>query len=282
VAVQITAGFFQVSSSDESNAQIEELCSRYAKSRRGDAFVVQHEFKEYRLTDANWSVADRALSGTLWRVRESELPSKLRGAQASALNIQPEENLGEPASFAYIPSKEIAVVQYNHNGPRHSIVREFLYKAGLRPPLTMSPVLKQDALQRMRSAEVVRRIEFALAKPSADQLATLKQVGGAVKDALDAMEDVGGMTVRVTVSMGHNRGGLSEKAKTILESLSHGRFAIQTLKASLKESDEQATEMVDLLGGRQTAILQIPEKKREIDHAECRKRLLRELRSFNP
>lgn len=279
MAVETTVGFFHVES-EESAAHIERLCSQYARARTSAAFTVQHELRRYELTNAAWNANDKALVGTLWRVREAELPSKLKSGSVSSLGIAADEDLGEATSFAYMPSKAVAVVQYNHNGPRHSVVREILYNAGVSAPLVMSPVLKSDALKRMQKAKLVRRVEFALAKPSQDELAALRQVGGAVSDALDAMEDLGGMTVRVTISMGHNRGGLSERAKTFFEAMSHGGSPIQALKANIKESDEHATEMVDLLGGRRTITLEIPEKNREVDHAECRKRLLRSLRSF--
>lgn len=277
MSVRIQAGFFIVKP-DTPTSDIDALCKKHAARKK--VANVEIDFKSFRVTDLVWHKTHKALTATMWRVRDSQLPSKLKADRASALGIANDESVGEASSFAYSPGRQIAIVEYNHTGPRHPILRELLYEMGVSTPIEVSPILETGAFERAQEAELIRRIEFSLASSEKDKIDRLRNAGGAVKDALDAMADVGGMTVHVTISMGHHREGLSSKAMGIIETLCNGGSRVQTLKATIKEKDETTTQLVDLLGGRQTTDLEVPEKDRELDHAACRRQLLTVLSSF--
>ncbi len=272
--VTVRAGFFEVDTPQDTVAEIQRLCATLARSRTPGALEVQHEGKTYGLANAKWDSGDDCLSGTIFRVRDRRLPSKLKGAVVQALNISADENLGEPASFAYSPRRKLALVEYNHNGPRHCALRAFLYHAGLSGPVNVTQRLRQDAAARLKKAKLVRKIEFGFTSAAINELAAVREAGGAIADTLDAMADVEGFSIHVTISMGREPGGLGEKARRILEALQNGGTSISTLKAGIKETDEHLTDLIDFLGSSDTVEFTCTEAGRELNHAECRRKLV--------
>ncbi len=278
MTVTLNAGYFDVSTGLSAHVR-KERCREFAESTDEDRLAIEYDAKAYCATDLVWHGQDRILVGTFWRVRREQLPSKLRGFTVSPLGINDDEDLGEATSFAYKPSLDVALIQYNHQGPRHGVLKEYLYQAGFTETITITPRPTEDAMDRLESASLVRKLEFSLAREDA-ALDALRRVGGAVNDALDAMEDVEGTTISVTISMGRSRGSLSGRAKELVEALSHGRLGIQKLKATVKQQEDHVNEILDLLGGRLVTELTVPTVNREIDHAVCRDLLLRTLRAF--
>lgn len=226
----------------------------------------------FRLTDSNWEMDQGILTGTMWRVRQQNLPSMLVAGRMEQVGT----DLAESASFAYMPARDEALVQYNHHGPRHSIVSAFLERIGITGPVTLTPVIRPDAVQRMRQAALVRRIEYALGDIHGNDEATLRGIGlGAVIDELRTMR---GTSIRVEISLGHDPGGLADRAKQLVASLSEVVTGVKAVKVGIKEGEDTATEMLDLLGGRLFIDLNVPEAGRELDRSVCRDRLRQALR----
>ena len=279
MSVDIRAGYFHVICNEFADKR-RTLCASYASSKDASSFRTSESQKNYCLTNATWHSKSKALTGTMWLLRESQLPARFKGARASALGLADDEALAEPASFAYMPDEELALIQYNHTGPRHSLLKGLLHNAGLTPPVTVSPLLTTDAVEQMENHPIIRKVEFALSNPPPEQLKALRKAGGAVKDALDAMSELEGLRICVTISMGQQPGALGAGAQALLEALINSGSAVHKLKMTAKDVDENAPQLIDLLGGRQTIDLSIREKDRELDHAQCRKRLLEALESL--
>lgn len=147
---------------------------------------------------------------------------------------------------------------------------------GLGAPVLVSPVIETGAVERMQDADLVRRIEFGLS--AGDNGGELAKADEAVGHAIDAMGRMEGYSIKVEISMGHHKGSLGNAAKYLAASLAEWGRPVRTLKAGIKETEEQGMEILDLLGGRVSMELEVPESGREIDHGECRRLLSSRLR----
>lgn len=269
--IRVRAGYFTV------NANIgNDVCALRVASWTGNnanaGLEVTVDNQRFQLTDHAWDAREGMLVGTMWRVRERNLPSAVRDGG----NEQVDSPLAESASFAYQPSQGKTLIQYNHHGPRHSVLRAMLERMGVDEPISLSPCLIQDALRRMNDAALVRRLEYTLSGIEGVE-PQLREVPG-VAETIDAMKKVEGATIRVEISLGHNPGGLAGKAKELLTELVGVGTGVRTVKASVKQTEQSALEVLDLLGGRQIIDMNIDEIGREINREQLRNRLFVALR----
>lgn len=268
--ISIRAGYYEVSVTNPTE-RVSAVCRAYATAPppAGTGVVINHQ--AFLLSDPGWSEEDGVFTATMWRVRKQNLPSKM----VDGKTVQVESDLGESASFAYIPQRREALVQYNHNGPRHTLVSAFLEAIGVSEPVALTPVINSEAIGRMKHAPLIRRLEFALG-----DIADEKPLRGAgLGGFLDQLKGLKGTSIRVEVSLGHHPGGLTEDARKIATALSEMVSGVKTVKVGVKEGEDQATEMLDLLGGRLFIDLNLPENGRELDRAVCRDRLRQALKN---
>ena len=243
---------------------LEEYCQRVNAFPLGHGIALEHDDKAYNVTDLEWDEDESVLTGIIWRVRSNKLPARLHDGKAGPLGIG-EDDLGEAASFAYMPTKEKMVLEHNQLGPRQTIMADVLASLGVACPLVISPVPTKDAVQRMNNAPIIRRIEFSLEE--GEMAASVEDAGPAVTSALKAMREVKGATISVEISMGHGVGSLDEAARAVADFLSHRK--IRKLKAGIKETNDAGMEILDLMGGRMKSEIEVPEVNRQIDHARC-------------
>jgi hypothetical protein len=247
----------------------EAACKLWCSTPREEDLEVPVNEHRYQLSDCSWDDVDKVITGTMWRVRENNLPSMAGKAPVGS-------PLFEAASFSYQPSKRRALIQYNHHGPRHTVLKSMLEAIGFKAPLTMSPRMMQDVMTRMHDAAVVRRIEYTLTDfQAADaQLSELPAVG----ETLKAMKTLHGARIRVEISMGHEHGGLEGGVKNLLQRLQEMTDGVATVKAAVKDTEEKAVEVLDLLGGRLIIDMDVREAGHEIDREDLRSRLRLALR----
>ena len=269
--IRVRCGYFGVTAGIAS-ATCALRITNWLENAAGTALEVTVNHQQFRLTEYNWNSDHGILTGTMWRVREHNLPSALRDGESE----QVDSPLAESASFAYQPAQGKTLIQYNHHGPRHSVLRAMFERLGLVEPITLTPCIVQDALQRMNDAALVRRIEYSLGdiRGVEPQLRAIPGVG----ETIDAMTTLEGASIRVEISLGHNPGGLAANTKAVLSSLASFATGVRTVKAGVKQTEEDAVEMLDLLGGRQIIDMEINELGRELDREQLRSRLLVALR----
>lgn len=262
--ISIRAGYFAVGVTNTPEC-VTAICKGYAEHppKAGSTFNVGEH--TYSVTDPEWSEEYGIFTATMWRIRFRDLPSKLIGGRPEQVG----GDLGESASVAYMPGRGEGLVQYSHSGPRHTIFSAFLESIGLAKPVALNPVIVKEAVERMKHAQIIRRLEFALGDIADEQ--PLR--GAGLGEFIDQLKGLRGTSIRIEVSMGHNGGGLAEQARAAATALTQIVGGVKSVKVGIKEGEGRATEMLDLLGGRLFIDLNIPESGREIDRTACRERL---------
>jgi hypothetical protein len=269
--IRVRSGYFTVNA-NVANATSRLRVNSWFDSSENNAVEVGVNQQTFRLTEYEWEDESGILTGTMWRVRERNLPSALRDGESE----QVDSPLQESASFAYQPGTAKALIQYNHHGPRHSVFRAMLEEIGVGQPVTLTPCLIQDALQRMNDASLVRRVEYSLGDIQGVE-PQLREIPG-VGEAISAMHTLQGASIRVEISIGHNAGGLSDQAKKVVTDLAALARGVRTVKAGVKETEAESVQMLDVLGGREIIDMDINEAGRELDRVQLRSRLLVALR----
>ena len=276
----IKAHLFWITPVNEKAAGVKAAVESLGKPIKPSEF--EHAGHDYLATELTWSSTKHVLTGTIFRIRASGLPSEIQGTQAKPLSIAPNANLGEPMCFAFLPDPGGALIHYAHNGPRHSVMPALLSKMGYPHPMQVEPVIKSDMLQRLRNKRYFTGLEFALSDPKGIQ--ELRAFGGSVGRALRMLEDTGGVNIRVEITMGHTKGeGLIPNAtKTIARKLAEigmqtadGSSPVRTVKVRGSDGQDAPVEELDLLNAREIVEMQVDEADRSIDRKDCQKKLAR-------
>ena len=263
--LRVRAHYFSVQSASAPDA-IATKCNEFTENPPVGNCEIQHSQQAFRITDCQWDNVAGIFAGTIWRVRERNLPSKVGDGEPVAVGSP----LGESASFAYKAATGEAIIQYSHTGPKHQVFGAFLEYLRVDPPVSVVPVLVDDAVARMRNAPIVRRIEYTLGDLPQDS-ALLQQEP--IAAALRARNEVQGAHVRVEISLGHRKGGLGDRAKQVLNAALASLVGVKTLRAGVRENPEGRMTMLDLIGGHLQIELNIRENNRELDREHCRQRL---------
>jgi hypothetical protein len=231
-------------------------------------------FGTYLACEAEWHAKVGALTTTVFRLRSSALPSAVKESGVTPLPIDDDTNLGEPMCFAYFPEEGAAIVHYSHTGARHSVIPDLLSQLGFPHPVRIEPILRTDMLERLNSTGFVRSLVFSLHRPQANS--ELRAQGAPVAKAIDVLNEVEGVNIRVEVSVGHeHRGLILDAVKGVARKLmKFGDAEVTALQLNAAEKEDERCERLDLLGGRIEFELSIADKNRELDRADCHKKLL--------
>jgi hypothetical protein len=123
-------------------------------------------------------------------------------------------------------------------------------------------------------------LEFALSDP--EGIAELREMGGSVGNAIRMLRDLGGVNVRVEITMGHSRGdGLVVNAtKQLARGLTRlatdavdGHEPVRTVKVRGSDGEDAPLEELDLLRAREPIILTVDEQGRHLDRTDCQRKL---------
>jgi hypothetical protein len=278
MARSIKAFMFWVTPTDQQASGAKDAVLEYMKTAKPLEF--DHLGQNYLAKEMQWNAQRSILTGTVYRIRNSGLPVAVKGTTTHDLPLDDDEALGEPMCFAYWPDPGGAVIHYAHTGPRHSVMPALLSKMGYPHPITVEPVLREDMLQQLQSKRYFRAVEFALRDP--EGIAELRDKGGSIGHAIKALKDLGGVNVRVEVTMGHTKGeGLvANTAKTLARELAKlgaeapdGHSPVSTIKVWGSEDEEVGVVELDLLRAREPITLTIDEHGRHLDRTDCQRKL---------
>lgn len=242
-------------------------------------FEFTHSGRTYLAQDLAWENRRGLLTGTIYLVRSNNLPAAIRDGHAEPLPISEETDLGEPMCFAFHPEVGAAMIQYAHTGPRHSVMVDVLGRLCPDVPVAVEPVIRRDMLEKLRQKKFFRGIEFALSDPKGVQ--QLRTLGGSVGNAISMLEDIGGVSVRIEISMGHTLGQglvldttrrLAEKLAKIGAQEVNGHAGVRAIKVKGSDGEDAPVEELDLLKAREPVPLDVGESHRSIDTVDaCRK-----------
>lgn len=265
------AHLFWVISNEVNVKQMRKLIADFCADPSDIEFSVGPN--DFTASEMSWDPKQGAFTVSVFKVRASDLPAAIdedEGVQS--LDLEEDTNLGEPIVFAYYPDYEVAIVQYNHSGPQHPVVRAVLNAIGHEGPIHMSPVLRQDMVEQLETASIFRSLEFSLQSPKQQQ--ELAAAGSSVKEALSMLENIGGVNVTVKVTMGHQKGTLLDGVKNTAKKLSEiGDSDLGTLKVNAASNENAPVEQLDLLKARIVREFEVKLTGREMDREDCGSKL---------
>lgn len=226
-----------------------------------------------------WESRRGILTGTIYLVRSHDLPAAIFDGKAGPLPIDDQTDLGEPMCFAFHPELGVAMIHYAHTGPRHSALAGIVERLCPDLPILIEPVIRQDMLERLRETSYFRALEFALTDPKGVQ--ELRAMGGSVGNAISMLDDTGGVSVRVEITMGHTsgRGLIADKIRDVARKLAmigvkdvEGPGSVRSIKVRGAKGADAVVEELDLLKAREKILLEVAESSRSIDTTDaCRK-----------
>ncbi len=287
MARPIKAYQFWVKPAEGPTAPVRQAVAAINNANRSFEFT-QHA-KQFLAQDLRWEGRRGILTGTVYLLRSSNLPAAIHDGQVEPLPIGDETDLGEPMCFALHPEVGAAVIHYAHTGPRHSVLAAVIGHILPDVPIAIEPVLRHDMLEKLRRKRFVRGIEFTLSDPRGVQ--ELRTAGGSVGHALSMLDDLGGVNVKVEITMGHSRGEgmVTDTTKALAERLARigtehvdGPGGVRTIKVRGSDGDDAPVEELDLLYAREEIVLEVAETNRSIDTDDARRKLAAELNSRLP
>lgn len=280
MAREITAHIFWIVPVNDPAQGVKDAVVRFMRNPR--AFEFDHKGYNYLAEGFSWDNRSEILTGTIYRIRSTGLPRAVEGTRTRDLPLGANETLGEPMCFAFMPDPGCALIHYAHTGPRHTVMGAMI--TGMRYPnaIQIEPMLKTDTLLRLGQKTIVTGLEFTLTDP--DGVAELRAMGGSVQHAIQMMEGIDGVKVKVQISA--SRAGGDGLALRATKQLARRLAQIGTIQDSpvrgvkVRGADEAGdpTEVLDMLKAREVVPLQIQEQARHLDLDDCHRKLSNALR----
>lgn len=242
-----------------------------------DGFGISRLEKRYLAQHLKWDARRNLVTGTVYLIRSSNLPAAINEERAGPLPIDDKTDLGEPMCFAFHPEVGVALIHYNHVGPRHQVLATVIEHVLPDVPILVEPVLRRDMLETLDRKPFLRSIEFGLQDPNG--IRELRAMGGSIAHAMSMLADLGGINIKVSITMGHSRGeGLRAGARRLGEKLAklgaievEGHARISAIKVGAAENEDAPIEHLDMLHAREEITFEVGEVGRTIDvAAACR------------
>lgn len=208
MSTSIRADYFYFEPNESTPDQIIAKLKRFVESQ-GDDFVEQYfNHHQYRLSRVKWTARFDRFSGVMYKKRPTNLPDELTDKGEHTVDIEETSALGDPVCFCYYPRAQMAIIQFNAMGARHSTLREFLQTSvGIDEGIQTSPVISHELRKRLSDIDFARELSFTVRNP--ERLGDLsEEFGSGLGGDLDALlGHTGGVNVSIKVSMGHDRKG---------------------------------------------------------------------------
>jgi hypothetical protein len=249
---------------------------------KGDPSSCTVGMTPYHFAEAEWHTREKAITASVFKIRSEALPSAVSAGAVGHLPIPATTDLGEPMCFAYYPYKNTAIVQYAHNGPRHTLIKEFLSAIGFGGVVYMEPILRPDMLERLERTRFVRSFTFKLRSPQ--QQTAIANAGAPVSQAISALQELKGNDVGMTVSVGREKRSLLVTAvkKVSRALLRIDETELSALVLDAAENEGQKCEKLDLLNARRIAEIEVRSSHRELDRKDCQRKLITQFESDWP
>lgn len=246
----VHAHLFKVNASEQTERSMESLIN-----------VINQDELESRIRGAGTAevrldaiVKKKLKDGTrLWyldftRFRDRYGPGKTKRHSAVAdIPMEQDEFFGEEAAALYLPDYDYILVQYNHFGVRPSSMETYFsnYLMNEVNVYSFSVTLDMEADQRFRRQNQIRRFEIGVDLNKMSRAD--RQAGSSLGEIVQAGVDMEGARMKIILSVGRQRAGLSGGVKAAIENLVLGNDAITTAQVTGRETASGETETVDLI-----------------------------------
>jgi hypothetical protein len=213
----------------------------------GDRFVRLHRVQE----------AGGVWEGDLTRIRMTAVPAKAgMDGSLEPFEFEDDEGLGEESAFLYHRQTRVLVMQYNHFGMTPTLFARYIERMGdLDGMIDFNPAIRPDAINRLANIEQIRRLEIGLA--GVDNSTAFDEQGNSLSGIIDVLDAFRAPSANITVSMGHEPGGMARQTvtRTLNALLRNHASTIRKLKVSGIEDDQ--SQIIDLIEDRLVEMAEI-------------------------
>lgn len=215
--------------------------------------------------DYESSHGNKAFLFTCNRTELIPLKVKADGTRES-LGLTDDEGLGEDVALACDPTDSVVAIQYNRHSLSEGKISQYIHATTGRS-VNFLPALKLNALEKMIEAKQIRKMHLKFAR--AADLSHLKNKGYAVGALMELQSVYDAATLEITCSASHEREGLGDIFRKLMEGLNaHAREApdhILSLDTVIRTDDGSKTEALDLLADRIFTRQKVALQRKEIN-----------------
>lgn len=189
--------------------------------------------------------------GDIARIRMIDIPEKMKlsSGDREPIELDPDEGLGEIASFIYNPA--LNALMYMRN--RFSVTASgfagyFQNRGNVIGDIILEHILSAEAYHKLATMTVAKKVEVALAAPGNAEI--YRDLGLRPQAMQDLMTASAKVKMDFTFSLGHDRGlslPLGPIRKIVRDLTQSYDEEIIKLQVSGKSDPDQKTELVDLL-----------------------------------
>jgi hypothetical protein len=181
----------------------------------------------------------------------------------SDFDMNEDEDFAQETAAIYNVASGYMALQYNHFGPRHGRIQGYLFRfsrllAGLEEDVpndddhgfTLSPVIKRDSVARLNRADVIKNLDVSVFLPGLTELEEAKTQS--LSSFLEHPILGNAEELRFQIRASRRKGATLDLAairRFVGEMLGLGG-EVSSLQVHVKESEEDPSELLDLLDAR--------------------------------
>lgn len=195
--------------------------------------------------------------GSFMKIRmakDDPLPIKAKiSGEVEDIPLGPDEGLGETVGFLYDPDQKILVSQRNWHGIGSSGIKFYFERIG-KFSFHMEPIIEQNALDRLKYKDRIRKLEFKLLRPVGKIKKDIQ--GKSVMRALDLIDDFDSYYIDIKFGFDtskENKGKILNKQSILnLANKIIGREEeiVEKFRVYGPEDDDEKPDFVDLIQDR--------------------------------
>lgn len=188
-----------------------------------------------------------------------------RAAGIADIDLREGESFGEDTAIAFDQASGFAAMQYNHVGPRHTAIEDYLYAYDLslggqpreegqrdedRFGFRFAALLKRDALARLGRLGIVHEISFSVSVPAV-RAADL-EAGRSLGDVLRAPLPDGIETINISMKAAAGRDGALARggAMGLIDDLQRVGAGVKHALVKGRATREDPIDRIDLISER--------------------------------
>lgn len=213
--------------------------------------LVRDEDEKHQIRSLVSLNGGKLYQGVFGRSRYGEAP--LQGAEDGReedVELKPGHGLVEKNHFLFWPERNLLVYQRNPSGSHHTKLQRY-FNLACNEPVELEPILTTDSYQRLLDPKArARKVDLSFQQPKDPSL--YKEYEW-TKEAMQLVRKVGGVSARLTITMGRSPESLLSEIKNAAVVLARSGLA---RVARVKVEDQEAP--IDLIADRVVETIVVP------------------------
>lgn len=175
----------------------------------------------------------------------------------TGFDLEDNEGFGEETALVYCPATGYAAIQYNHYGPRHALIEDYLrLMGGSAFDAEILPKYDEELQNKVRSMTLYRKLELSICPRNLTESDYRR--GVPLKEAIELSKNSGADNVEITLSVGRGRNShlTNRTIKRIIDWVM-GRVntgnhdgVLTKCKLTARKDEAESSELLDLLAQR--------------------------------